>query len=61
MKKAESNAPHAFVYGAKAHPELTGTDLIVTYTANGDDSTLATDMGIYFPRFVRIDFGNPVR
>jgi hypothetical protein len=52
----ESNAPQAFVYGAKAHPELHGADLIVTYTANGSDERLATDMSIYFPRFVRVTF-----
>ncbi|MFP5210562.1 MAG: hypothetical protein ACLGRW_14865, partial [Acidobacteriota bacterium] len=52
----ESNAPQAFVYGAKAHPELHGADLIVTYTANGSDQRLATDMSIYFPRFVRVTF-----
>jgi hypothetical protein len=53
----ESDAPKAFVYGAKSHPELTGAGMVVTYTANGDDARLATDMSIYFPRFVRIDFG----
>jgi hypothetical protein len=52
----ESDAPHAFVYGGKAHPELSGGDLIVTYTANGSDERLATDMTIYFPRFVRVTF-----
>jgi len=52
----ESDAPDAFVYGGKAHPELSGADLIVTYTANGSDERLATDMSIYFPRFVRVTF-----
>ena len=56
----ESNAPKAFVYGAKAHPELRGAGLIITYTANGSDERLATDMSIYFPRFVRVTFlGQP--
>lgn len=50
----ESNAPHAFVYGAKSHPEIQGADLIVTYVANGSNQRLATDMSIYFPRFVRL-------
>ncbi len=48
----ESNTPNAFVYGAKAHSELQGADLVITYTANGSDERLATDMNIYFPRFV---------
>jgi|SRR5208283_285716 len=52
----ESDAPVAFVYGGKAHPELSGADLIATYTANGSDERLATDMSIYFPRFVRVSF-----
>ncbi|SPF43589.1 conserved hypothetical protein [Candidatus Sulfotelmatobacter kueseliae] len=52
----ESAAPNAFVYGGKAHPELSGGDLIVTYTVNGSDERLAHDMSIYFPRFVRVTF-----
>lgn len=52
----ESDHPDAFVYGGKSHPELSGADLIVTYIANGSDERLATDMSIYFPRFVRVSF-----
>ena len=55
----ESNAAEAFVYGAKSHPELSGAGMLVTYTANANDAKLATDMTIYFPRFVRIDFREP--
>ena len=55
----ESDHPKAFVYGGKSHPELAGADLIVTYTANGSDERLATDMSIYFPRFVRVSLGKP--
>jgi hypothetical protein len=51
----ESDAPDAFVYAGKSHPELIGADLVVTYVANGDDKRLATDMNIYFPRFVKVD------
>ena len=51
----ESDAPNAFVYAGKSHPELVGSDLVLTYAANGDDKSLATDMSIYFPRFVRVD------
>lgn len=51
----ESNAPDAFVYAGKSHPELTGADLVLTYAANGDDQKLATDMNLYFPRFARVD------
>ena len=52
----ESDAPDAFVYAGKAHPELRGADLILT-CANGKDSRVATDMSIYFPRFVRVPMG----
>lgn len=41
----------------KAHPELQGADLIITYAANSmNDGTLAKDMSIYFLRFVRVHF-----
>ncbi len=53
----ESDGPDPFVYAGKAHPELKGADLIVTYAANGKDSRLATDLTIYFPRFVRVQLG----
>lgn len=51
----ESDAPDAFVYAGKSHPELRGADLIVTYAANGDDKKVAADMSLYFPRFVRAE------
>jgi hypothetical protein len=51
----ESDALDAFVYAGKSHPELVGSDLVLTYAANGDDKRLAKDMSIYFPRFVRVD------
>lgn len=51
----ESDAPDAFVYAGKSHPELEGADLILTYATNGDDKRIATDMSLYFPRFVKVD------
>ena len=51
----ESDAPNAFVYAGKSHPELSGGDLVLTYAANGSNQRLATDMSIYFPRFVKVD------
>jgi hypothetical protein len=54
----ESDYPQAFVYGGKSHPELAGADLVITYTANGSDERLATDMSIYFPRFVRVSLSS---
>jgi hypothetical protein len=40
----ESNRPNPNVYGAKGHPELHGSDLVVTYSTNT------------YPRFVKLDF-----
>lgn len=51
----ESRAAGAFVYAGKGHPELEGADVVATYAANGTDERVATDMSLYFPRFVRIE------
>jgi hypothetical protein len=51
----ESDRKNVLVYAAKAHPELTGADLVVTYASNSTDlATLASDTSLYFPRFVRV-------
>jgi uncharacterized protein DUF4185 len=53
----ESDRSDAFVYAGKAHPELTGADLVLTYVANSNDfQILARDASIYYPRFVRLNF-----
>jgi hypothetical protein len=50
----ESGRSNVIVYAAKAHPELSGGSLVVTYATNSTDlATLANDMSVYFPRFVR--------
>jgi hypothetical protein len=50
----ESGQPNVLVYAAKGHPELLGGSLVATYATNStDSSTVATDMSLYFPRFVR--------
>jgi hypothetical protein len=56
FRPPESDQPNAFVYAAKAHPELSGADLVVTYVANtfGPLSTLLSDTTLYYPRFVKI-------
>jgi len=54
----ESDAPDAFVYAAKAHPELRGADLVLTYAASSFDfARLVADRSLYYPRFVRVSFG----
>ena len=43
------------IYAGKAHPELTGADLILTYATNTFDfGEQVTDSLIYYPRFVRL-------
>lgn len=43
------------VYSAKAHPELVGGEVVITYCTNHIDfATMVADMGLYFPRFARI-------
>jgi hypothetical protein len=54
----ESDAPGAFVYAGKSHPELKGADLIITYATNGTDEEVAKDMNLYFPRFVKVELND---
>jgi hypothetical protein len=43
------------IYAGKAHPELTGADLILTYATNTFKfEEYFTDSLIYYPRFVRL-------
>lgn len=50
----ESGEANVLVYAAKAHPELAGGSLVVTYATNSTDlAMLAADMSLYFPRFAR--------
>jgi len=47
--------PNVMIYAAKAHPELTGADMVLTYANNtfefGDQ---LSDSVIYYPRFLRM-------
>ncbi len=45
-------------YSAKAHPELRGNGLFVTYNVNSLDlKHMLENQGIYFPRFIRVKIG----
>ena len=47
--------PNVMIYSAKAHPELTGADLVLTYSTNTFEfAEHFTDAQIYYPRFVRL-------
>lgn len=55
FRPPESRRDHAFVYAGKAHPELSGAELVVTYADNAwDFAELVTDDSIYFPHFLRL-------
>lgn len=46
------------VYAGKAHPEMTGADLVLTYVVNTfDEDQLFSDNTIYYPRFVKAAWG----
>jgi hypothetical protein len=44
----------AFVYAAKAHPQLEGADVVLTYASNADVDVCLADQSLYYPRFVRV-------
>lgn len=46
---------NVMIYSAKAHPELTGADLVLTYATNTFQfAEMFSDPLIYYPRFVRL-------
>jgi len=47
--------PNVMIYAGKAHPELTGSNLVLTYATNSFQfAELLTDTLVYYPRFVRL-------
>jgi hypothetical protein len=47
--------PNVMIYAAKAHSQLTGADLVLTYATNTFRfSEHLTDSLIYYPHFVRL-------
>jgi hypothetical protein len=53
----EARERGVLVYAGRAHPELTGADLVLTYASNTlDAEALLDDLSLYFPRFVRLSF-----
>jgi hypothetical protein len=54
-RPSEYYRPNAMIYSGKAHPELTGADLVLTYDTNTFSfAEQLTDSLIYFPRFLRL-------
>ncbi len=53
----EFSTPRVMIYQGKAHPELSGADLVLTYCTNSFDfPRLFEDPDTYYPRFVRLLF-----
>lgn len=51
----EAARPGVLLYAARAHPELTGPGLVLTYASNHlEPNTLLSDLALYFPRFVTL-------
>jgi hypothetical protein len=51
----EYSRPNVMIYAGKAHPQLTGGDLVLTYATNTFAfGELVTDSLNYYPRFVRL-------
>ena len=58
----EAAGSGVFCYAGKAHPELSGADLVVTYACNATDAAaLLGDSGLYYPRLVRVWLDSAVR
>lgn len=55
----EKNRPNIMIYAAKAHSQLLGADLLLTYATNTFEfAELLSDSLIYYPRFVRLNLGD---
>ena len=54
----EKSKPKVMMYGAKAHPELIGADLIITYNTNAPEEFIIQDTTLYYPRLVRVDWSD---
>jgi hypothetical protein len=53
----EKSDSSIMIYAAKAHPELPGADIIITYNTNGPIEKIVTDSTIYYPKVVKANWG----
>jgi hypothetical protein len=53
----ENDIPEIMIYAGKAHPHLDGADIVLTYATNGPESLIVADTCLYYPRFVRLNYG----
>ena len=57
----EYQVSNILIYAAKAHPHLTGADLVLTYATNiFPFAQLVRRDDLYYPRFLRVSFRNPM-
>jgi hypothetical protein len=55
FRPPESGREKVLVYAGKAHPQLVGADLVVTYASNSlDFEAMIQDTSLYYPRFVKL-------
>ena len=55
FRPPESGREKVLVYAGKAHPQLAGADLVVTYATNSlDVAAMVRDTSLYYPRFVKL-------
>jgi hypothetical protein len=56
----EYQIPDILIYAAKAHPQLEGSDLVLTYATNiVGYGRLVAHKDLYYPRFLRANFKPP--
>ncbi len=57
LRPPESLEPDPFVYAGKAHPELSGGDLVATYVPSSNrDKPVEDDKRLYYPHFVKVTY-----
>ena len=49
----EKTIEEVMIYAAKAHPELPGADLVITYNTNAPFRIIVSDTAIYYPTLIR--------
>ncbi len=52
----EKNKPGVIIYAVKAHPELIGAGLIISYNTNASMEIIIADTTIYYPRLIRLNW-----
>jgi hypothetical protein len=55
FEPVEKSRPNVLIYAGKAHPQLSGADLVLSYATNTTDfAEHFSDPDIYYPHFVRL-------